>query len=84
MAELILYVDGNFGGLYTHIFGDTPHFSQLALGGNGSGIFGNWNDRVSSFVIVSGKWRPTTSSVSSKLVREQIEALDDDHGAAKS
>ena len=56
MAELILYVDGNFGGLHTHIFGDTPRFTQLALGGNGSGIVGNWNDRVSSFVIVSGTW----------------------------
>ena len=56
MAELILYVDGNFGGLHTHIFESTPRFTQLAFGGNGSGIVGNWNDRVSSFVIVSGTW----------------------------
>ena len=56
MAELIIYVDGNFGGLHTHIFESTPRFTQLALGGNGSGIVGNWNDKVSSFVIVSGTW----------------------------
>ena len=56
MAELILYVDSNFGGLHTHIFDSTAHFTQLALGGVGSGIGGNWNDRVSSFVIVSGTW----------------------------
>jgi hypothetical protein len=56
MAELILYVDANFGGLHTHIFDSTPRFTQLALGGNGSGIIANWNDRVSSFVIVSGTW----------------------------
>ena len=57
MAELILYVDANFGGLHTHLFDTTPHFTQLALGGNGSGIFGNWNDKVSSFIIVSGTWQ---------------------------
>jgi hypothetical protein len=57
MAEPILYVDANFGGLHAPIFDSTPHFTQLALGGAGIGISGNWNDRVSSFVIVSGTWR---------------------------
>jgi hypothetical protein len=57
MAELILYVDSNFGGLHTHLFETTPRFTQLALGGVGSGINGNWNDIVSSFVIVSGTWQ---------------------------
>jgi hypothetical protein len=57
MAELIIYVDTAFGGLHTHIFETTPHFTQLALGGVGSGINGNWNDKVSSFVIVSGTWQ---------------------------
>jgi Beta/Gamma crystallin len=56
MAELIIYIDANFGGLHTHLFESTPDFTQLALGGVGSGINGNWNDRVSSFVIVSGHW----------------------------
>ena len=55
--HLIVYVDRNFGGLHTHIFGDTPDFTQLALGGVGSGIGGDWNDKVSSFVIVSGRWQ---------------------------
>jgi hypothetical protein len=57
MAELILYVDINFGGLHTHLFESTTDFTQLALGGAGTGIDGNWNDIVSSFVIVSGVWQ---------------------------
>jgi hypothetical protein len=57
MAELILYVDTAFGGLHTHLFQSEEHFTQLALGGVGSGINGNWNDKVSSFVIVSGTWQ---------------------------
>jgi hypothetical protein len=57
MAELIMYVDANFGGLHTHLFESTSDFTQLALGGVGSGINGNWNDIVSSFVIVSGTWQ---------------------------
>lgn len=57
MAEIILYVDANFGGLHTHLFQSTADFTQLALGGVGSGIGGNWNDIVSSFVIRSGVWQ---------------------------
>ena len=56
MAELILYVDVNFGGLHTHLFESTADFTQIALGGVGSGIGGDWNDKTSSFVIVSGEW----------------------------
>jgi Beta/Gamma crystallin len=57
MAELIVYVDTNFGGLHTHIFESTPDFTKLALGGVGTNVGGNWNDIVSSFVIVSGVWQ---------------------------
>ena len=57
MAELIIFTDSNFGGLHTHIYGDTPDFTKLALGGVGSGIGGDCNDKVSSFVIVSGQWQ---------------------------
>ncbi len=56
MAELIIYVDENFSGLHTHLFESTADFQKLALGGVGSGINGNWNDKTSSFVIVSGQW----------------------------
>jgi hypothetical protein len=45
MAELIVYVDANFGGLHTHLFESTADFRQLALGGVGSGIGGDWNDK---------------------------------------
>jgi hypothetical protein len=55
--HLIVYVDSNFGGLHTHIFESTADFRQLALGGVGSGIGGDWNDKVSSFVIVGGIWQ---------------------------
>jgi hypothetical protein len=57
MAEIILYVDINFGGLHTHLFESMEDFTQLALGGVGSGIDGNWDNIVSSFVIVSGVWQ---------------------------
>lgn len=55
--ELLMYVDINLGGLHTHLFNNTPDFTQLALGGVGSGINGNWNDKVSSFVVQSGRWQ---------------------------
>ena len=57
MAELIMFVDIDFGGLHTHIFGSTADFTKLSLGGTGSGIDGNWNDKLSSFKIVSGRWQ---------------------------
>jgi hypothetical protein len=57
MAELIIFVDTAFGGLHTHIFDSTPQFSKLALGGVDSGINGNWQNKVSSFVVVSGVWQ---------------------------
>jgi Beta/Gamma crystallin len=57
MAEIVLYVDSGFGGLHTHLYESTSDFTKLALGGVGSGVGGNWNDIVSSFVIVSGHWQ---------------------------
>jgi hypothetical protein len=57
MAEIVLYVDINFGGLHTHLFESTLDFTQIALGGVGSGVNGNWNDIVSSFVIEKGTWQ---------------------------
>jgi len=55
--HLILYIDGNFGGLHTHLFESCDDLEKIALGGVGSGISGNWNDKVSSFVILSGRWQ---------------------------
>jgi len=57
MAEIVLYVDSNFGGMHTHLYGTTADFTKLALGGVGSGVNGTWNDKVSSFVITSGHWQ---------------------------
>jgi hypothetical protein len=57
MAEIVLYVDGEFGGLHIHLTDTTTDFTRLALGGTGSGVGGNWNDKVSSFRILSGTWR---------------------------
>jgi hypothetical protein len=56
MAELIIYVDENYGGLHTHTFQSVEDFTQLSLGGVGTNISGNWNDLMSSFVVVSGQW----------------------------
>jgi hypothetical protein len=57
VSEIVFYVDAGFGGLHTHLFQSTPDFTKLALGGAGVPIAGNWNDRISSFVIVSGTWQ---------------------------
>jgi len=60
MAEIILYVDANFGGFHTHLFESTADFTKLAIVGvNIDGVPNkdNWNDKVSSFVIVSGHWQ---------------------------
>jgi len=62
MAELIIFTDSNFGGLHTHVFANTvgsgvSDLKRLALGGVGVNITGTWNDKVSSFVIVSGRWQ---------------------------
>ena len=57
MSEIIFYLDADFGGLHTHLFQSTPDFTKLALGGVGVRIDGSWNDRISSFVIVSGTWQ---------------------------
>jgi hypothetical protein len=57
MAEIVLFVDVNFGGLHTHMYDTVADFRQLALGGVGSGIGGDWNDVVSSLVVESGTWQ---------------------------
>jgi hypothetical protein len=62
MAEIILYTNPHFGGLHTHLFESTADFAQLQLFGIGLGAayegrYFTWNDRVSSFVIVSGVWQ---------------------------
>ena len=57
LPHLIMYVDANFGGLHTHLFESTADFTKLALGGVGTGVGGDWNDKVSSFVILSGVWQ---------------------------
>ena len=33
MAEIVLFIDANFGGLHTHIYQSTADFTQLARGG---------------------------------------------------
>lgn len=57
MAELIVYIDTAFGGDHMHLTTTSRDFTQLALGGVGSGEGGNWNDKVSSFKVISGRWR---------------------------
>jgi Beta/Gamma crystallin len=57
MAHIILYIDANFGGLHTHVFDAVDNLQNIALGGVDSGIDGDWNDKVSSFVILEGNWQ---------------------------
>ena len=58
MAELIVFVDGQYSGFHTHLFNTTLDFTQLQIAGTDSGVDAStWNDKVSSFVVVSGTWR---------------------------
>jgi Beta/Gamma crystallin len=58
MAEAIIFVDSEFGGLHTHLFQSVVDFTKLSVGGSHiSGLSDNWNDKVSSIVIVSGRWQ---------------------------
>jgi len=58
MAEMVVFVDANFGGLHTHLYETTSDFTKLSLGGVGVGIGGgDWNDKTSSIVVVSGHWQ---------------------------
>jgi hypothetical protein len=56
MGEIILYVDGQFGGLHTHMFRTTLDFTRVALIGAPFNEDQTWNDKVSSFKVVSGVW----------------------------
>jgi Beta/Gamma crystallin len=57
--HLIIYIDSPLSGLHTHIFESTADLSQLQLYGVNSGISGThtWDEKTSSFVILSGKWQ---------------------------
>lgn len=57
LPHLIIYVDANFSGLHTHLFAATADFAQLQLGGAGGAIPGDWDNKVSSFAILSGVWQ---------------------------
>ena len=45
-------------GIHTRLFRSEPDLTKLStgLGGLGAPALSNWNDRVSSFVILSGVW----------------------------
>ena len=51
MAEVVLYLDSNFGGLHLHLYESAPDLTKIALGGTGSGIGGNWLSRRSPVPI---------------------------------
>jgi hypothetical protein len=61
MAEVTLFADRNFSGWHTHVFESVSDLRQINTIGSGmiSGNVqgGNWNDKVSSFVVISGEWR---------------------------
>jgi hypothetical protein len=55
--HLILYVDSNFRGLQLNVFQSIRDLNEVALGGGGVALQGTWADKVSSFVILSGRWQ---------------------------
>jgi hypothetical protein len=65
MAEIILYVDTNFGGSHTHRWGSVPNLKELSVfgakvlrTGMDTRVYtSSWDNQVSSLVVVSGIWR---------------------------
>ncbi len=60
MAEIIIFVDINFGGLHTHLYDSASDLYQLPLLGEDTlspSTSRSWADIISSFKILSGKWR---------------------------
>lgn len=59
MAEIIVFVDIDFCGLHTHLFTSVPNLNDVSTIGVGtlSNVNSNsWTNKISSFVIKSGKW----------------------------
>jgi hypothetical protein len=60
MAEIIIFVDANFGGLHTHLFDSISDLNQIpALGADtlSPSTHRSWANMISSFRILSGTWR---------------------------
>jgi hypothetical protein len=60
MAHIILYIDGGFGGLHTHVFDQNSNLQKTGLGGRDSGIDGVWNDKVYCGQILRPGKRPVS------------------------
>jgi hypothetical protein len=60
MAEILIFVDINFGGLHTHLYDSISDLNQLPTLGEDTlspHTGRSWANMVSSFRILSGKWR---------------------------
>lgn len=60
MAELVIYVDANFGGLHTHLYDSVSDLNQLLTLGEDTlspKSTRSWANMISSFRILSGKWK---------------------------
>jgi hypothetical protein len=60
MAEIVIFVDSNFGGLHTHLYDLISDLNQLPMLGEDAispSTSRSWANMISSFRILSGKWR---------------------------
>lgn len=56
-GEIVLFIDTQFGGAHIHIYKSVPDLKEVSVGGVDGPQGGNWNDKVSSFRVVSGTWK---------------------------
>jgi Beta/Gamma crystallin len=65
MAEIIIFVDTDFGGLHTHLYDSISDLNQLPTLGEDTlspKSSRSWANMISSFRILSGTWRFFTES----------------------
>jgi hypothetical protein len=58
MAEIVVFVDGYYGGYHTHFYNSQPDLSKVPIIGtiDAKDYLGGWDHVISSFRILSGWW----------------------------
>jgi hypothetical protein len=62
VAELVIFSEPNYGGVHTHLYGDTTNGHTISVDDilvSGGGSKDTWANRVSSFAVVDGWWQFT-------------------------
>jgi hypothetical protein len=60
VAELIVFSEPNYGGVHTHLYGDTTNGHTISVDGilvSGGSDKDTWKNRIASFAVESGWWK---------------------------